>query len=117
MKLPFVDALETVVLGRMAAPIPPPFLELKHGEEPAEFSPGRDWLEYRTRCVLGYHQTAPHEARDQVRHDTIRALTHHLYGDIHRELIEAVLELRRAGMRPDAKPMQRLEAIIAATSP
>lgn len=117
MKLPFVDALESVVLGRTVRPFPPPFLSMKHGEKPPQFNSDPDWVDYETRCILGYRQTAPVNAAEQVRRDAIRALTYQLYGGVRKELVELSIELRGAGLYPDSEPMVRLEKLIETLSP
>lgn len=117
IELPFVRHLTARVLGQTAVPLQPPYLEMRFSEEPPQVNLMPDWCDFVCAITLGYRQSAPAEAADVVKRDTIRALTHELYGSIRDELIKAVLELRREGARPDSPAIERLERLIRAVSP
>ncbi len=116
-KLPFVSALRQVVVGRAARPIGPPVLHMESlaDEPPRSMAIEPGYLEYRTSVEMGYHQIGPADAGDKIRADTVAGLTHHLYGDINRELIEITLDLKRAGADP--RSLDRLENLIKVTRP
>jgi len=113
LNLPIVDAMRVKIIGRAVAPIMPSLVTMSHQEAPPERSTSAaDDLEYRSSVEVVYRETAPAGAAELVRETAVRALAHTIYKSVRCEIIEAILELRAAGVPPTELGIRRLEAML-----
>ena len=112
-QIPFIGALKVKVIGRAHNVMLPPLVQMmKWNEGPPETQSAPDDMEFSAFAQIGFEQTAPKGAAEVVRANAVRAICHHVYGPIERELHLVLEDMWRRGLSSYDPAVLRIERLI-----
>lgn len=116
MKIPFIQDLKQVVVGR-GQPLHAPLYTIRHGAEYDSLVVNVDTrILVKTHVDLHVSASIPQGAMpgewETAKKNAVRAMCSHLYGPVEMEIRDVIRELWEIGVPGDAPAMVRLEALI-----
>ena len=109
--IPMVEALRVKVIGRAVSPFLPPMVtSVDFSAEQPDFD--RVKTQYKAYAEIGFTMLADEGAEDYVRGHAVKAICHHIFGPVERELRLVQEDLWAMGASRHSPASMRIDRLI-----